>query len=122
MNLEDIRKYRIQFESLPIYNDQNVGIALFDLIISFIGAWILDISFNASSYVPICKNKRVIYYLLVIPFGIIVHHLIAHMRSYPKIIPDEFTYLNKKLFTLEFNRYHLFMVILLYTIIRSCEN
>lgn len=46
MNLQVIRKYRIQFESWPIFNDNSFGIALFDLATAFIGAWILDISFN----------------------------------------------------------------------------
>lgn len=120
MNLQVIRKYRIQFESWPIFNNNSFGIALFDLATAFIGAWILDISFNLSSRLPICKNKRFVYYLLVIPVGIIVHHIIAHAQSGWKLFPNEFTYLNKKLFTTKLNRYHLMLIVLLAIIFRSC--
>ena len=120
MDIQNLRKYRIQFETWPLYNDQNLGISLFDLIIAFVGAWILDSVFNGSSYIPFCKNKRLIYYLFVIPFGIVVHHLIAHIRSGFKLFPEEITYLNRKLFTTQLNRYHVIIFALMVIILQSC--
>ena len=120
MNLSQLRRYRLNFEKFPYYNDQNNGIALFDLIASFVGAYLLDISFNLSKRLPLCKtNKQLVYYLLVIPFGIIIHHIIAHLRS-RKLFPEEITYLNKKIFSLQPNIYHLLLLILILYIMNLC--
>jgi hypothetical protein len=120
MNLSNLRRYRLDLETFPIYNDQNRGIALFDLITSFIGAYLLDKFFNLSKRLPLCKtNKRLVYYLLVIPFGIIVHHILAHLRSM-KLFPEEFTYLNKKIMSLQPNIYHLLLFVLIIYIINVC--
>lgn len=120
MDLVELRKYRLDFEEFPYYNSKSVGIALFDVITAFLGAWILDRMFNLSNYLPFCKNKTYIYYLLVIPFGIVVHHAIAHYQS-KTWIPQEMTYLNKKLFSLKPNIYHLFVFLLIAYIVKSCE-
>lgn len=120
MDLSNLRRHRLDLETFPIYNDQNKGIALFDLIISFIGAYLLDKIFNLSKILPLCKNnKRLVYYLLVIPFGIIVHHILAHLRSM-KLFPDEFTYLNKKIMSLQPNIYHILLFILILFIMHMC--
>lgn len=122
MNLSDLRKYRLDLENPPFYNNINNGIALFDLIVSFIGAYILDKTFNLRNTITFCKNKKTIYYLLVIPFGILVHHIIAHIRSFPtkKIFPDEITTLNRKLFSMPLNIYHILLLILIIIIFKSC--
>ena len=113
MNIEKLRQYRMQFES-PFFNDQGQGIALFDLIISFLTAYILEKYFSLSNRLP-GKNKVETYYLLVVPLGIIVHHLVAHF-SQKTLFPTEFTFLNQKIFSLEFNMYKVIFFIILYLI------
>ena len=121
MNLEKLRSYRLDLENYPYYNDKSVGIALFDLIVSFIGAYLLDISFDLSQKLQLCnQNKRLVYYLLVIPFGIIVHHIIAHLRS-RKLFPEEITFLNKKIMTLKPNIYHLLLIVLIIYTFDKCK-
>jgi len=117
--MTEIRKYRIDIENIPfIFNDKGIGISLFDVATAYIGAYLLDVIFRLPNKLPIpCKNTRTIYYLLVIPFGIIIHHILAHIISIKEgkgiIIPDEITFLNKKLFTLKPNIYHLVTIGLL---------
>lgn len=113
MSLEILRSYRLDIEHYPFFNNQNTGIALFDLIISFVAAFILEP--YLVNYID-SKNKRTIYYLLIIPFGIIVHHIIAHYNSGWKIFPEEITFLNKKLFSKEINIYKILILILFYFI------
>lgn len=126
MNIEKLRIYRIDLEKFPYYNNNNIGIALFDVVTAFLGAYVLDKLFNLSNVIPICKNKTFIYYLLVIPFGIIVHHIVAHIRSFGKqdskfLFPEEITHLNKKLFSLTPNIYHVLILLLLIYIINQCK-
>ena len=81
MNIAELRKYRIEF------NDKNSGIALFDLILSFLGAFLLDYFFNISKLLNnFSKNPKLLYYLLVIPVGIIIH-----------ILTSQNTFLNRQL-------------------------
>ena len=120
MNIQEIRKHRIQFEKYPFYNDKSEGMALFDLILSFVGAFILDYTFDISSYLP-CKNKKYIYYLLVIPLGIIIHHIVAHINSnFSVLFPPEITFLNKALFSREINIYKLLILLNIMVIIVMC--
>ncbi len=123
--ITNLRKYRIDIESIPFYNEKSQGIALLDLTASFIGAFVLDVLFGASSVVPYCQNKRLIYYLLVIPFGIIIHHIFAHIQAglngKPFLFPEEITFLNKKLFSLDFNIYKVLVVGLLILTRYSCK-
>jgi hypothetical protein len=116
MEIQKLRNYRLNLEKFPFYNNQNDGIALFDLILSFIGAYILDKSFNISQKLP-CKNKQIVYYLLVIPTGIFFHHIMAHYQ-YMSLYPQELTFLNKKLFNLEINIYKILITVLLFSIYR----
>lgn len=118
MPVEELRKYRIELDNIPFFNNESRGIALFDLILSFVGAFVLDYLFNLSSLLP-CKNKKEIFYLLVIPIGILFHHIIAHMRS-KTLFPEEITFLNKKLFSLEFNVYKILVLVILYLIYTRC--
>ena len=125
MDLVELRKYRLDLEKYPYYNDKNTGIALFDVITAFLGAYIVDKIFNLSEYIIFCKNKEFIYYLLVIPFGIVVHHILAHINSVQKgerlLFPEEITYLNKKLFSLSPNIYHGIILILLIYVVNVCK-
>jgi hypothetical protein len=134
MDLTELRRYRITLDD-PFYNSESNGMALFDLATAFLGAYLLDITFKLSQWIP-CKNKRLVYYLLVIPVGVIVHHIWAHVKAMEdtlpsidgvgrgtgsfKLAPDELTFLNKKLFTLEPNRYHLFILLIIVLIYLVC--
>jgi hypothetical protein len=113
ISLEKLRSYRIDLEQYPFFNTKSQGIALFDLISSFIVAFLLE-KYLVNSINS--RNKRLIYYLLVIPFGIVIHHIIAHYNSGWKLFPEEITFLNKKLFSTEINIYKFLILILLYFI------
>jgi uncharacterized protein YacL len=119
MNLTELRSYRLDLENFPYYNNKSTGMALFDLTISFISAFILEYYFNLSKIIPVCKNKQMVYYLGIIPLGIIIHHIVAHLRS-NVLFPEEITFLNKKIFTLKPNIYHLLLLILIIYIFNSC--
>lgn len=125
MDLAELRKYRLDLENFPYYNDRNIGIALFDVVTAFLGAYILDNLFNLSKYIPVCKNKRTVYYLLVIPFGILTHHVLAHINSLQRgerfIFPEEMTFLNKKLFSLTPNIYHFVLILLVLHTVNVCK-
>lgn len=109
MDITELRKYRLQLDSYPFFNNENRGISLFDLILSFIGAWILNHFFHLSNKL---NGKENTYYLLVIPFGILIHYLVS---IYENI--DQFTFLNKKLFSSQFNIYKVIIFIVLYIIL-----
>lgn len=121
MDIQELRKYRIDLN----FNEKTNGIALFDLSLAFIGAIVLDIILNLSGRLTFCKNRRLVYYLLVIPFGVVVHHIVAHIQSFLNkkslLFPDEITFLNKKLFTLNFNIYQFLFVGLLLFTYNSCK-
>lgn len=112
-SIKELRKYRVQLEE-PYFNKDSLGIALFDFIATFIAAYILDNYFKLSSKLP-GKNTLQTYYLLVIPFGIIIHHLTAHLQQMV-LIPTEITFLNKKIFSTELNIYKLIVLVMLYMI------
>ncbi len=68
--IKELRKdYRFRFES----NEK--GIALFDLVFAFIGAYLIEQLFNLSQKLTVVdQNDRLtLYYLLVIPIGILTH-------------------------------------------------
>lgn len=89
----ELRKYRI------------FNIALFDVVSSFLGAFILDKLFSISSYFP-GKNKKIVYYLSVIPIGVLIH-----------LIFSQNTFLNQQLFDKSLNGYKISFGILLFLII-----
>ena len=100
MNITDLRKYRIQLDPYKpgfIFNQNGIGIALFDLISSFIGAYILDKLFNLSKFF---KSEKT-YYLLVIPAGVLAHLLFKQK-----------TYLNEQLFN--YNMIYVFLMIFIF--------
>jgi hypothetical protein len=115
MDIQQLRKYRIQI-SQSFLNSESKGIALFDFTVTFIAAYILETYFKLSNKLP-GKNKLQTYYLLVIPLGIIIHHLLAHYQEGIILqFPSEITFLNKHVFTTNFNIYQLILVIMLYII------
>jgi len=110
-NLSVLRKYRIKI------NNNSDGIALFDLISSFIGAFILDYYFNISNLLfgNIVKNKnhvKIVYYLSIIPIGIIFH-----------ILFKQSTFLNNQLLNdSNFNIYKIIVLMIICIIIYYIMN
>ena len=119
MDIQDLRKYRVQLD-YPYINNQDIGIALFDTIITFIAAYILEEIFKISNNLP-GKNKIQSYYLLVIPFGIIIHHIFAHLQQMV-LFPTEITFLNKKIISTEINIYKIILIIMIYIIYTNLIN
>jgi hypothetical protein len=105
-NINEFRKYRIQSE-YPFINNEAKGIALFDLIMSFLLAWLLDYYFKLSDFLP-GQNKIQTYYLLIIPLGVFTHLIFAQP-----------TFLNKQIFNNEFNIYKIVFYIIIYYIIQN---
>ena len=113
MNVEELRRFRFELYK-PFLNASGKGIALFDVGITFLAMYLLDKYYNLSGLLP-AKNKKLVYYLLLFPIGIISHHIIAHYRSNclincPGGWPEEFTFLNK------WNIYQLALIIILLSI------
>ena len=93
--VEDLREYRLKF------NKKEEGIAIFDLVLSFLGAYILDRYTNISNSIPV-KNKnqkKFIYYNLVIPTGIVFHYLF-----------NVDSFLSEQLFNSNINIYKVLMI------------
>jgi hypothetical protein len=112
MTIDELRKYRIQLEYNPtdifsIFNNTGKGIALFDLTITFIVAYLLDLL--AWDYIhKFLGISRITYYLGLIPLGVIVH-----------LIFQQETFLNTQLFRKEMNIYQLLFIVLVYLFIMS---
>lgn len=109
VSLDQLRTYRIQLET-PFFNNTSSGIALFDLVLSFVGAYIVEHYFKLSDKLP-GKNKLTTYYLLVIPLGLIIHFISARLQHI-----DEFTFLNKKIFSFDLNIYKVLLMLNLFLI------
>jgi len=97
--MENLRQYRIKLDSSTYFlNSQGKGISLFDLIGTFIVAYLLE------SYVTsFLKIKRETYYLSLIPLGILTH-----------VWFKQNTFLNGKLLNNEINIYKIVIVVMLY--------
>jgi hypothetical protein len=91
-SIKSIRNYRFILNSPIEFNKQGTGIALFDYISSFLGAFILIKALNVS------KSLETPIYLMVIPLGIFFH-----------IIFKQNTFLNNKIFTTQFNIYQVYL-------------
>ena len=87
--MDQIRKYRLDLEDYPFLNSNSQGIALFDLLGTFMIAYIFEK--NMLNYLNI---SRKIYYASLIPIGVIVH-----------ILFNQQTFLNTKLLSNNFNIY-----------------
>lgn len=95
--LQNIRKYRFILEP-PFFNNIGNGIALFDFILTFFIAWILE-----STILPNIQLSRTAYYLSLIPLGIIIHKLI-----------NQQTFLNTKIFNTDINIYKIIVIVIIY--------
>lgn len=97
--MESIRQYRIKLDSADEFlNSQGKGIALFDLIGTFIIAYLLEPYITS-----FLKIKRDTYYLSLIPIGILIHYFVK-----------QDTFLNIQLLNNEVNIYKIVLVVLLY--------
>jgi putative Ca2+/H+ antiporter (TMEM165/GDT1 family) len=99
--MDQIRKYRLDLEASSILNSNSQGIALFDLL----GTFMIAIFFEKSvlNYLNI---SRKIYYASLIPIGVIVH-----------ILFNQQTFLNTKLLSNNLNIYQvLFLGCILFMI------
>lgn len=105
-SITQLRKYRIKLENNngQLFNSNNDGIAIFDLAGTFIIAYALDYYFNVWKFLgAYFKNPRMVYYLLLIPFGVVIHKL---------FVKNE-TFLNSKLFSKELNIYKILLFVML---------
>lgn len=104
--MEDIRKYRVNFQNIDmLFNSKSSGIALFDLIFSFAGAYILDKLFKISGYIHL-KDPKKMYYLLVVPIGVVSHMIFTQK-----------TFLNGELFNDKINVYKIILFLILMYIV-----
>lgn len=95
--IQNLRRYRFVLEP-PFFNNIGYGIALFDLISTFLIAMILE-----SILLPHLKLTRTAYYLLLIPFGIAVHLLV-----------NQPTFLNNQVFSKSLNLYKIVIIVIVY--------
>ena len=93
--MDNLRKFRILFDPLS-FNFSGEGIALFDLILTFVVAYLIEPYILSK-----IKISRLAYYLSLIPLGIITH-LLTTSKS---------TFLNGKLFNNEINIYKILIII-----------
>jgi hypothetical protein len=99
--MDQIRKYRLDLEVSPFLNSNSQGIALFDLLGTFMIAYIFE-----KSVLNYLNISRQIYYASLIPIGVILHLLF-----------NQQTFLNTKLLSNNFNIYKvLFLGLILYLI------
>jgi hypothetical protein len=87
--MDQIRKYRLNLEELPFLNSNSQGIALFDLLGTFMIAYIFE-----KSVLNYLNISRQIYYTSLIPIGVILHLLF-----------NQHTFLNTKLLSNDLNIY-----------------
>jgi len=99
--MDTIRKFRILFDPIS-FNSRGEGIALFDLILTFVVAYLIEPYILSK-----IKISKLAYYLSLIPLGIIIHLFTT----------SESTFLNGKLFNNEFNIYKILIIINVITLI-----
>lgn len=87
--MDQIRKFRLDLEDYPFLNSNSQGIALFDLLGTFMIAYIFE-----KSLLNYLNISRKIYYTSLIPIGVIVHILFSQQ-----------TFLNTKLLSNNLNIY-----------------
>lgn len=106
--ISNIRKYRIKLDDPKLFNNNNDGIALFDLTGTFVIAFILDYFFNISQWLSgYTKNAKLTYYLILIPLGVVVH--LATLKKE--------TFLNSQLFSKRINVYKIIFFIMILSIL-----
>jgi len=107
--INNLRRYRIKMDNKDgtFFNSEGKGIALFDLLGSFLIAFLIDYYFHISIYLKdYFYNPIFVYYLLVIPLGIVFH-----------LIFSQKTFLNAHLFSKEMNFYKIIVVLILINIV-----
>lgn len=99
--MDNLRKFRLDLEDFPFLNSKSHGIALFDLIGTFMIAYLFEIYFK---FIP-----RKIYYASLIPLGVIIHYII-----------NQNTFLNYKLLNNDFNIYKVlfFSLVFVYILLK----
>lgn len=97
MDINSLRQYRIILEP-PFFNAKGHGIALFDLSLTFIIAYLLE-----PYIIPRLNISKLQYYLFLLPLGVIVH-----------VLTKQDTFLNKQLFNDSINIYKIIMIIIVY--------
>lgn len=95
--IQNLRQYRVVLEP-PFFNNAGYGIALFDLISTFLIARIIE-----PILLPYLKLTRTAYYLLLIPLGIVVHSL-----------TNQRTFLNNQIFNTSLNLYKILIIVIIY--------
>jgi hypothetical protein len=98
--LLNIRNYRINLQDS--FNNKGNGISLFDLLGTFFIAYIIE------QYINLDSKKKQLYYLSLIPIGIIVHYLIGQE-----------TFLSTQLFNFDLNIYKIIVLLLVYLMITT---
>lgn len=97
MDIESLRQHRIILKP-PFYNSKGNGIALFDLSLTFIIAYVIE------PYIrPLLKLSKLRYYLLLLPLGVVIH-----------LLTKQETFLNKQLLNNSINIYKIIMLVILY--------
>ena len=102
MNINNLRKYRIIIKP-PFFNSIGNGIALFDLILTFLIPYLIE-----PYILSILKISRLAYYLSLLPLGIILH-----------ILFKQDTFLNKQLFTNTINIYKIVIIINIFVLYKE---
>lgn len=100
--ITNLRKYRILETPDNLYNAEGKGIAIFDLVSSIIGFYLVDLLYGGKLF----KTYGYKYYAFVIPFGIIVHLLFSQN-----------TFLNKQFLSSEINIHKVIVAIIVAYII-----
>ena len=101
--LTALRKYRLLLEP-PFFNNNDNGIALFDLTLTFFIAYIIE-----PYILPHIKISKHAYYLSLIPLGIIIH-----------LFTKQNTFLNSKLFNdTSLNIYKIIVIFIVYNLIKE---
>lgn len=99
--MENLRKFRVNLEQFPFLNSKNNGVAIFDVIGTFLIGYMLYNYFKLET--PLYK-----YFILLIFIGILVHLLV-----------NQETFLNNKLFSSSFNIYQVLMIILIFLYLKK---
>lgn len=106
--MESIRRYRIKLDGLSsgeFLNSESKGISLFDLIGTFIIAYVVEP--YITTFLKINRNT---YYLSLIPLGILIHY-----------VTNQNTFLNIHLENNDINIYKVILIIILYYLYESIK-
>jgi len=102
IDINNLRNYRILLEP-PSLNSIGNGMALFDLILTFFIAYLIE-----PYILPKLKISRLAYYLSLIPLGVIIH-----------LIFKKETFLGKQLFNNTINIYKILIIIMIFMLYKE---